>query len=229
MEQIELMTKKFRINLKHLRNANGFSQINVAEELKISTRGYQRIESGDSQPTLDLILKLAHILRVDFSDLFSYSSKDDSFVEIPTESVGDLLHGQEFLNLLNHFDKVYFNKKNALKKSILDTIAEDKRFILSDLPLYISDLVNVITNQPSAKILTRKPGIKMNAGVKWKEQKASISIINRIYGREEIFFKSTHIYQVGQRNLEVVFCNFYKSFSNGENFLIGIILDSKEL
>ncbi|MFT6633264.1 MAG: DNA-binding XRE family transcriptional regulator [Bacteriovoracaceae bacterium] len=229
MEHTHLLTKKFRINLKHLRNANYFSQINVAKELQISTRGYQRIESGDSQPTLDLIFKIANIFNVEVSDLFNYSNKDDSFVEISKAKVKDLVHGQEFLKQTYNLQKDYLNKEITSNESFLDLVARDDKFTSSELPLYVSDLLNVITNRPSAKVLARKPLIKMSIAAKWKEQKASISIINRIYGREEVFFKSTHVYQVDHKNTEVNYCNFYKSFPNGESFLTGLILDTKEL
>lgn len=44
--------------LKQLRTEKGFTQSDIANQINISTRQYQRIENNESKPSYDVILKL---------------------------------------------------------------------------------------------------------------------------------------------------------------------------
>jgi len=58
-------------NLARLRHATGLSQNAMAERLGISTRHLQRVESGQSAPSLPLLLDLYKVLRTTWNEIFS--------------------------------------------------------------------------------------------------------------------------------------------------------------
>ena len=64
--------KDFSILLRIKREKLNFSQFELASKLGISLRTYQRIECGDSEPSLSQVYKLAHILNFDVSEIFHY-------------------------------------------------------------------------------------------------------------------------------------------------------------
>lgn len=229
MNDIDLLTKKFRINIKHFRNAKGIAQTVIAEKLNISTRGYQRIESGHSLPTLDLILKLMKIFEVEFSELFSYRNNNDTFKEYSIAEVQSYESGRHFVETIEKIKDKYLHPSLKLNSCILEALAQEPTFVSSPLSLYSSDLVYTIVNNSCSKILMRNPGVKINSGSKWKEPTDTISIINRIYGKEEVFFKSSHVYDVSNKKIKVDYCSYYDYLSNGENLLIGYIESFKEL
>ena len=54
----------FPTRLHELRNTTPFSQKKMAEELGIVFRSYRRYESGESDPTLTTMLKIAEYFNV---------------------------------------------------------------------------------------------------------------------------------------------------------------------
>ena len=60
---------KFNKKLKELRNKNGITQANMAEQLGISARAYQHYETGTREPNIDKLIKLAIILNVSLDEL----------------------------------------------------------------------------------------------------------------------------------------------------------------
>ncbi len=59
--------------LRQSRENAGVTQMELAEELGVSLRTYQRLEKGESEPTLSQIYNISRILRVPM-DFFIYSS-----------------------------------------------------------------------------------------------------------------------------------------------------------
>lgn len=55
--------------LKQLRQENGFSQIQIAEQLGITRQTYIKYEQGELEPSIDSIRKLASLYKVDYSIL----------------------------------------------------------------------------------------------------------------------------------------------------------------
>jgi len=58
-------------NLARLRNSIGLSQAKMAERLGISLRHFQRVESGESAPSIPLLIDLHKIFKTSWDDLFS--------------------------------------------------------------------------------------------------------------------------------------------------------------
>jgi DNA-binding XRE family transcriptional regulator len=67
----ETLLKQFSIQLRHHREACGYSQQDVADLLHVGNRTYQRIESGETSPSLNLVFQLARILHFKIQEIFS--------------------------------------------------------------------------------------------------------------------------------------------------------------
>ena len=55
--------------IKELRNANNFTQEQVADQIGVSRQKYARIESGVNSITLDILSKVAGVLGVKVGDI----------------------------------------------------------------------------------------------------------------------------------------------------------------
>jgi len=58
-------------NIARLRRALGLNQNEMAERLGISTRHLQRVETGQSAPSLPLLLDFYKILRTTWNEIFA--------------------------------------------------------------------------------------------------------------------------------------------------------------
>ncbi len=67
--------KDFSVLLRLKREKLHFSQLELASKLGISLRTYQRIECGDSEPSLSQVYKLAYILNFNVSEIFHHEQK----------------------------------------------------------------------------------------------------------------------------------------------------------
>ena len=62
-------------NILMLRNVNGYSQEEVAEEIGISRQAYAKWEKGETVPDVDRCQKLAELYGVTIDSLMNYSDK----------------------------------------------------------------------------------------------------------------------------------------------------------
>ena len=60
--------KKLSEIMRAKRKSLGLTQEDAAEHLKISSKWYQRVESGQSKPGFDLICELAKEFDINFAD-----------------------------------------------------------------------------------------------------------------------------------------------------------------
>lgn len=63
---------EFGQKLKLAREKKEMSQAEVANIVKIHTNYYARIERGDANPSLDVLLKIARALGIESSNLLSF-------------------------------------------------------------------------------------------------------------------------------------------------------------
>lgn len=63
---------KLRERIISLRRSRGLSQKEVASLCEISLRKYQRIESSDACPRVDLIFRLSRLYGVNLIEFFSF-------------------------------------------------------------------------------------------------------------------------------------------------------------
>lgn len=62
---------QFSVQLRHNREACGLSQQELAERIKIGYRTYQRYETGEATPSLDVVFQLANELKFKLDEMFS--------------------------------------------------------------------------------------------------------------------------------------------------------------
>ena len=61
----------FKDNLKSIRNSQGLNQKKLADILCVSFKTISHWESGYSEPSLEMLIKLKNALKVDFEDLLN--------------------------------------------------------------------------------------------------------------------------------------------------------------
>lgn len=66
------LRSKFGQRLKHLRQARGFTQEELAEALNMSVEFVSFMERGVNGPSFDTLEKLAAILQVEVKELFDF-------------------------------------------------------------------------------------------------------------------------------------------------------------
>ncbi len=81
--------------LKKSREEKGLSQSELADILQIGLRSYQRYESGESVPAVDVVFFLSKVLKFDPRDLFDLSS---SKIQLPELKIYSPEEADEFLN-----------------------------------------------------------------------------------------------------------------------------------
>lgn len=63
-------------NIKKLRELKGLTQENMAEELKMSTNGYGKIERGETEVTVNKLEKISEVLGMSINDVLSFDEKN---------------------------------------------------------------------------------------------------------------------------------------------------------
>ena len=64
--------------IKIVRQRNGLTQDQLAEQLGLSTKYISGIERGVENPTMDILLRVAKMLRVEPYDLFLFGESEES-------------------------------------------------------------------------------------------------------------------------------------------------------
>lgn len=64
--------QKIGVRLRELRKKLGYSQERVAELAEIASNYLSGIELGKENPTVDVLLKLAHVYKVELWELLDY-------------------------------------------------------------------------------------------------------------------------------------------------------------
>lgn len=72
---------KFNNNLKHYREIYGFTQKSLADKLGITIRAYQRYESGEREPKLDVLINIANIFHISLDELVGREFSQSSLVD----------------------------------------------------------------------------------------------------------------------------------------------------
>ncbi len=78
------------VRLKRLRQGRKLSQEALAEKVGISPKYVSSIERGKENPTLDIMIKLAHTLGVEMEELFTVTHEESNPKKL-RESVNQLL------------------------------------------------------------------------------------------------------------------------------------------
>ena len=71
----EEILKAFSLHLRHLRNEKNISQQELADEADISKRALQKIENGQQNPSLTVLIALSEALETSLCSLITYNPK----------------------------------------------------------------------------------------------------------------------------------------------------------
>lgn len=87
---VHIFLNNFTTILKHKRAELKYSQAQIAQNIATSLRTYQRIESGNSEPSLSQVYKLAHFLDFKISEIFNFENKLSKETKILLQSSKEL-------------------------------------------------------------------------------------------------------------------------------------------
>jgi len=86
-------TDKIQIGrkIKKIRELKNYSQEFVAEKLQLSTRGYSKVESGETKLTIQRLLEISKILELPINKILEFESKsilqnNNQFEDIETRN-----------------------------------------------------------------------------------------------------------------------------------------------
>lgn len=96
--------------IKTRRIALGLAQIDVAEQLYISLRTFQRIESGESSPSIEVLVLLSEKLKFDLSEVFRYRTNVPETLEI-------LQQNSRFLEMASRSERVGCFGRDLINKN----------------------------------------------------------------------------------------------------------------
>jgi len=78
-----MLTKR----LTELREKNKISKIDIAQNLKISLRSYQRYEKGERKPDSDILLKIAILFNVSTDYLLGLTNNPTTYEKMTLDSI----------------------------------------------------------------------------------------------------------------------------------------------
>jgi len=102
---------QFSVQLRHHREACDLSQQELAEKINIGYRTYQRYETGESTPSLDVIFQLSIVLNFKLDEIFSPEKAIDRNLDV------------KFFNENNEHE--FLNDKFVLGSQILQLTSKD--------------------------------------------------------------------------------------------------------
>lgn len=77
------MTANPETNIRILREMKGLTQENLAKELNLSTKAYQKIETGETQLTINRLVHISEILEISVFDILRFDG--DNIFNVPNE------------------------------------------------------------------------------------------------------------------------------------------------
>ncbi len=107
------MIVKPELKIKQIRELKNITQEFVAKELELSTRAYSKIESGETQLTINRLNEISAILKVDPIEILGF---DDRQIFNNCEQNGNI--GINHINMPEKLIQQYEETINALKEQI---------------------------------------------------------------------------------------------------------------
>jgi transcriptional regulator with XRE-family HTH domain len=142
------------IQLRHSREARGLSQEQIASQLKIGLRTYQRYEAGESCPPIDFLYQFATLLGISFQDLISAENKCkniEGFRIIEKQDFPSFSFHPDIVNskILSIAEGEFFQLMKDTNK--LEHMLKDKNFMNSDYALAIGTPKLTLVNPRAMK------------------------------------------------------------------------------
>lgn len=105
------MNKKKLIGrrINELRKSKGLSQEKLAEKAETSPNYLSRMERGTENPTLDMLIKLAHALEVEMWEMFDF---------------GHVLNGKELKKAVQNFSRTTDEPRLRLALKVIRAVTK---------------------------------------------------------------------------------------------------------
>ena len=151
----KVFVDKITVMMRFFREATGKSQSEIAESLNIGLRSYQRYESGESIPSIDIVYNLSRALNFELSELFSPETQKEVLPEFK------IYRGDEEKTFLEDKDVVQsklveiFNSplyQKSLETGDFRVMKESEEFMNSPYYLAIAQPRNTLLNIASTKV-----------------------------------------------------------------------------
>ena len=151
----KLFIDKVIIMLRHYREAAGLSQSEVAERLNIGLRSYQRYESGESVPSIDLVFLMSKVLNFKLKEMFCPDEMVSSMEGFKLFTAGEEAQFKDDpaivdSKLLDFFHSEEF--RTILKGGDIKKMKEIPFFMDSTYPLSFSNPKTTILNPVAQKL-----------------------------------------------------------------------------
>lgn len=128
------------IYLRFCRESRKLSQNELSSLINVGVRTCQRIESGESSPSIDLLHKISKVLKIDLSEIMVDQRPEELISKFHFNILSnDILFSVSENTLFNHFINILKIQSDTSDELSLDTIAELDLFANNDLNLAISD------------------------------------------------------------------------------------------
>ncbi len=107
------MITKPELKIKQIRELKNITQDYIAKELEISTRAYSKIETGETQLTINRLNQISKILHIDPIEILGFDEK-----QIFNECKQDGYIGINHINMPDKLINQYEETIKALKEQI---------------------------------------------------------------------------------------------------------------
>ena len=101
------MSGDIGVNIKKLRKERGLTQNDIAEKLFTTPQNVSRVESGDGEPTVEMLINMADIFNVSVDTLVGRRQIFESEIQIKPHHTSEPLKAKKFNPEYLRFVKVY--------------------------------------------------------------------------------------------------------------------------
>lgn len=222
------LTEKFTLILKNYREVSGLSQTDISEMLSIGLRSYQRYESGESSPSLEVTYLLSRILKFELRELFETENFNHIIPglkiyhpdQIETFANDSLVQQSEFLTFINSHDfQLVINKVDIRE------IRRSQFFNSSKFPLSLSNPRITILNSEALRLTGfNEDAVQTSLG---QDNPGLMGLIwANLLDTKGCYFEQTTYPEFPNGKSKMIVKGFYKTFSQN-HFVLGLLDISK--
>lgn len=85
---VELFLKNYSTLIRHYRTKRSFTQLDLANKIGMSLRTYQRIELGETEPSISQLYRLSDVLNFKFEEIFHFQKEISDEQKILSRELG---------------------------------------------------------------------------------------------------------------------------------------------
>ena len=114
--------------IKDMRNVKGFSYEYMAEEMKISTSAYRKIESNETKLTVERLFQIAEILQTPVNKLLG-SKLSNTFYQNYNHDIGTIIGVQDIETYYHQENRETTQKLIQTMESEIEHLREEVVFL----------------------------------------------------------------------------------------------------